>query len=75
MRCVKTRLPVLAVMIERRVDMAKTYLLHSDLPLADIAVRCGFGEQSALNEVFRGLSKQGCSEWCALKSEVSNWWF
>jgi AraC family transcriptional regulator len=50
-------------LIERRVDMAKTHLLHSDLPLADIALRCGFGDQSALNKSFRRLLKQSPGEW------------
>lgn len=50
-------------LIERRVDMAKRYLLHSDLPLADIALRCGFGDQSALNKSFKRLLKQSPGEW------------
>jgi AraC family transcriptional regulator len=49
--------------IERRVDMAKEYLLHSNLPLADIALRCGFADQSALNKSFRRLLKQSPGEW------------
>ena len=50
-------------LIERRIDMAKTYLLHSDLPLADIALRCGFADQSALNRSFRRLLQQSPGEW------------
>lgn len=50
-------------LIERRVDMAKTYLLHSDLPLADIALRCGFADQSALSKSFRRLLNQSPGEW------------
>jgi AraC family transcriptional regulator len=50
-------------LIERRVDMAKTYLLHSDLPLADIALRCGFADQSALNKSFRRLLHQSPGQW------------
>ncbi len=50
-------------LIERRIDMAKTYLLHSDLPLADIALRCGFPDQSALNKSFRRFLKQSPGEW------------
>lgn len=55
--------------IERRVDMAKTYLLHSDLPLADIALRCGFADQSALNKSFRRLLKQSPGEWRSSKKQ------
>jgi AraC family transcriptional regulator len=50
-------------LIERRVDRAKTYLLHSNLPLADIALRCGFTDQSALNKSFRRLLNQSPGEW------------
>ena len=50
-------------LIERRVDRAKTYLLHSDLPLADIALRCGFADQSALNKSFRRLFKESPGKW------------
>jgi AraC-like DNA-binding protein len=50
-------------LIERRIDRAKTYLLHTNLPLADIALRCGFGDQSAMNKSFRRLVKQSPGEW------------
>jgi AraC family transcriptional regulator len=60
-------------LIERRVDMAKTYLLHSDLPLADIALRCGFADQSALNKSFRRLLKQSPGEWRSSKKQASHW--
>lgn len=56
-------------LIERRVDMAKAYLLHSDLPLADIALRCGFADQSALNKSFRQLLKQSPGEWRRFKKQ------
>jgi AraC family transcriptional regulator len=57
-------------LIERRVDMAKTYLLHSNLPLADIALRCGFADQSALNKSFRRLLKQSPGEWRRFKKQA-----
>jgi AraC family transcriptional regulator len=50
-------------LIERRIDMAKTYLLHSNLPLADIALRCGFADQSALSKSFQRLVKQSPGKW------------
>jgi AraC family transcriptional regulator len=59
-------------LIERRIDMAKTYLLHSDLPLADIALRCGFSDQSALNKSFRRFMKQSPREWRVTKSKLTN---
>jgi AraC family transcriptional regulator len=56
-------------LIERRVDMAKTYLLNSDLPLADIALRCGFADQSALNKSFRRLLNQSPGDWRRTKKQ------
>jgi AraC-like DNA-binding protein len=42
-------------LIERRVDKAKDLLMNSRLPLADIAVRCGFTDQSGLNRSFKRI--------------------
>ncbi len=50
-------------LIERRVEMAKTYLLHSNLSLTDVAARCGFADQSAMNKSFRRLLKQSPGVW------------
>jgi AraC family transcriptional regulator len=49
-------------LIERRIDMARTYLLNSALPIADIALRCGFSDQSALNKSFKRFGKQSPGE-------------
>ena len=38
---------------ERRVERARDLMMNSRLPLADIAIRCGFGDQSALNRSFK----------------------
>ncbi len=40
---------------ERRVDRARDLMTNSHLPLADIAIRCGFGDQSALNRSFKRI--------------------
>jgi len=40
---------------ERRVDRARDLMTNSRLPLADIAARCGFGDQSALNRSFKRI--------------------
>lgn len=40
-------------LLARRVDMAKSYLLSTGLPLAQIAVTCGFADQSHFTRVFR----------------------
>lgn len=57
-------------LLKRRIDMAMTYLLHSDLPLADIALRCGFMDQSALNKSFQRFVKQSPNEWRRHKKEI-----
>lgn len=55
--------------IEHRIDCAKKYLQYSDRPLADVAVRCGFGDQSAMNKSFRRLIKRSPGEWRRSKGE------
>jgi AraC family transcriptional regulator len=40
---------------ERRVDRARDLMTNSRLPLADIAARCGFADQSALNRSFKRI--------------------
>ena len=37
----------------RRVELARRLLLHTDWPLATVAVRCGFADQSHFTKVFR----------------------
>jgi AraC family transcriptional regulator len=40
---------------ERRVDRARDLMINSRLSLVDIAIRCGFMDQSALNRAFRRI--------------------
>jgi transcriptional regulator GlxA family with amidase domain len=40
---------------ERRVDRARDLMMNSRLPLADIAARCGFADQSGLNRSFKRI--------------------
>ncbi len=42
-------------LIDRRVDRARDLMTNSRLPLADIAIRCGFADQSALNRSFKRI--------------------
>jgi AraC family transcriptional regulator len=49
------RRPPYRWLIERRVDKAKQLMMNSRLPLADIAIRCGFADQSALNHSFKRI--------------------
>jgi AraC-like DNA-binding protein len=49
------RTPPYRWLIERRVDRAKDLMRNSRLPLADIAIQCGFADQSALNRSFKRI--------------------
>lgn len=46
----------------RRIEVAKA-LLKSDLPLAELALRCGFSDQSHLNRVFKRAVGQTPGAW------------
>jgi AraC family transcriptional regulator len=48
-----TGMPPHRYLTDRRVERARLLLLHSDLPLADVAVKCGFADQSHFTKVFR----------------------
>lgn len=50
-------------LIARRIDKAKTLLLKSDLPLADIAAVCGFADQSHFTRVFARLVGASPGHW------------
>lgn len=41
-----------------RIDIAINWLKGSDMAIADIALRCGFCDQSALSRQFRALTGQ-----------------
>jgi len=49
------RRPPYKWLTERRVDRARDLMTSSRLPLADIAARCGFADQSALNRSFQRI--------------------
>lgn len=49
------RTPPYRWLIERRVDKARDLMKNSRLPLADIAIQCGFADQSALNRSFKRI--------------------
>ncbi len=42
-------------LIERRLDRAKAMLVEGDLDLAEIALACGFADQSHFTAAFRKL--------------------
>ena len=49
------RRPPYRWLIERRVERAQELMIRTRLPLADIAIRCGFADQSALNRSFKRI--------------------
>jgi AraC family transcriptional regulator len=49
------RRPPYKWLVERRVDRARDLMTNSRLPLADIAIQCGFADQSALNRSFKRI--------------------
>jgi AraC family transcriptional regulator len=48
-----TGVPPHRYLMERRVTRARELVVHTQLPLSDIAMRCGFADQSHLTKVFR----------------------
>ncbi|HUK07248.1 MAG TPA: AraC family transcriptional regulator [Stellaceae bacterium] len=49
--------------LERRVDRAKDLLLNSTQPLAEIALACGFADQSHFTRVFSRIVGVGPAAW------------
>jgi len=52
-----------AFVIRRRVEFAAHYLLQADASLSDIALRCGFSDQSHLCKAFRQATGQSPALW------------
>jgi AraC family transcriptional regulator len=50
-------------LIERRIDRARDLMTNSRLPLAEIAVQCGFADQSALNRSFKRVYGVSPGQW------------
>ncbi len=44
--------------LNRRVERAKALLVQNDATVAEVALRCGFGDQSAFTTAFRRLTRQ-----------------
>jgi AraC family transcriptional regulator len=49
--------------VRRRVELATQYMLTTDAPLSDIALRCGFTDQAHLCKHFRQATGQTPSAW------------
>ena len=52
-----------AFVIRRRVELAAQYMLQTEAPLSDIALRCGFTDQPHLSRHFRRTTGQTPAAW------------
>lgn len=56
--------------VRRRLDKAETLMLTSDLPLSQIAIRCGFTDQAHLCKLFRQQYAQSPAAWRRQRTEA-----
>jgi AraC family transcriptional regulator len=52
-----------AFVVRRRVELAAQYMIQSDSPLSDIALRCGFVDQAHLCKHFRRITGESPAAW------------
>jgi AraC family transcriptional regulator len=52
-----------AFVIKRRVELAAQYMLQTEAPLSDIALRCGFTDQPHLCKQFRQITGHSPAAW------------
>jgi AraC family transcriptional regulator len=52
-----------AFVLRRRLEFAAQYLLQTDVPLCDIALRCGFADQAHFSKQFRQANGLNPSVW------------
>jgi AraC family transcriptional regulator len=50
-------------LLQQRIDVAKELLLHSGLPMVEIALKCGFADQACFIRAFRKLLNITPGEW------------
>ena len=50
-------------LLERRIDRSKVLLVTSDLPIADIAIRSGFSDQTAFTRAFGRIVGDSPGRW------------
>jgi AraC family transcriptional regulator len=50
-------------LLERRIDHSKTLLVATDLPIADIAIRSGYSDQTAFTRAFRRVVGDSPGRW------------
>jgi len=52
-----------AFVLRRRLEFAAQYMLQTDVPLCDIALRCGFADQAHFSKQFRQANGLNPSAW------------
>ena len=52
-----------AFVIRRRVELAAQYMLQTEAPMSDIALRCGFADQPHLCKLFRHITGHSAAAW------------
>ena len=61
-----------AFVIRRRVELAAQYMLQTDAPLSDIALRCGFTDKPHLCKHFRQVTGHTPAAWRRAHSSEDN---
>jgi AraC family transcriptional regulator len=56
-------------LLQQRIDVAKELLLHSDLPMVEIALKCGFADQACFIRAFRKLLDTTPGEWRRIRMQ------
>jgi AraC-like DNA-binding protein len=56
-----------AFVLRRRLELAARYMLQTDVPLSDIALRCGFSDQAHLGNRFREATGLTPAAWRRLR--------
>jgi AraC-like DNA-binding protein len=50
-------------LLERRIDHSKALLVTTDLPISDIAIRCGYSDQTAFTRAFGRIVGDSPGRW------------
>jgi AraC family transcriptional regulator len=56
-------------LLQQRIDAAKELLLHSRLPMVEIALKCGFADQACFIRAFRKLLDTTPGEWRRIRMQ------
>jgi AraC family transcriptional regulator len=56
-------------LLQQRIDVAKELLLHSGLPMVEIALKCGFADQACFIRAFRKLLDTTPGEWRRMRMQ------